>query len=92
MDSFLDLDELVGDWTLIDVERELVAGKRGSTRLGFALQLKFYGRSGRFPDGRSELSNDVIDFVARQVDVDPTVLAGYEWSSRAVRFHRSQIR
>jgi len=40
MDSLLDLDELVADWTLIDAERELVAGKRGSTRLGFALQLK----------------------------------------------------
>jgi len=48
----MDLDELVGHWTLLDDERELIAGKRGPTRLGFALLLKFYARAGRFPRGR----------------------------------------
>ncbi len=38
----LSLDELVDHWTLLDDERRLVAGKRGPTRLGFALLLKFY--------------------------------------------------
>ena len=47
----LDLDELVEHWTLLDDERELIAGKRGPTRLGFALLLKFYTRAGRFPRG-----------------------------------------
>jgi hypothetical protein len=45
----VDLDELVGHWTLLEDERELVAGKQGPTRLGFALLLKFYTRAGRFP-------------------------------------------
>jgi hypothetical protein len=45
----LDLDELVEHWTLPDDDQELVAGKRGVTRLGFALLLKFYTRKGRFP-------------------------------------------
>jgi len=31
----MDLDELVEHWTLLDDERELIAGKRGATRLGF---------------------------------------------------------
>ena len=31
----VDLDELVEHWTLLDDERELIAGKRGPTRLGF---------------------------------------------------------
>jgi hypothetical protein len=48
----LDLDELVDQWTLLDDERELVAGKRGPARLGFALLLKFYIWAGRFPRGR----------------------------------------
>jgi hypothetical protein len=48
----MDLDELVEHWTLLDDERELAAGKRGPTRLGFALLLKFYARAGRFPRGR----------------------------------------
>jgi hypothetical protein len=51
----LDLDELVEHWTLLDDERELIAGKRGPTRLGFALLLKFYTRAGRFPRGCDEL-------------------------------------
>jgi hypothetical protein len=38
----MDLDELVDHWTLLKDERELVAVKRGPTRLGFALLLKFY--------------------------------------------------
>jgi len=37
----------IGRW--LDDERTLVAGKRGATRLGFALLLKFYTRHGRFP-------------------------------------------
>jgi len=37
----VDLDELVDHWTLLKDERELIAGKRGPTRLGFALLLKF---------------------------------------------------
>ena len=36
----MDLDELVEHWTLLDDEQALIAGKRGSTRLGFALLLK----------------------------------------------------
>ena len=47
----LDLDELVEHWTLLDDEQKLIAGKRGPTRLGFALVLKFYTRAGRFPAG-----------------------------------------
>jgi len=65
----MDLDELAGYWTLLTDERELVAGKRGPTRLGFALLLKFYARAGRFPRGRAELDDDAVAFVARQVGV-----------------------
>ena len=90
MDS--DLDELVAEWTLVGPEVDLVAGKRGSTRLGFALQLKFYGSHGRFLSDLAELSHDVVAYVARQVAVDATELGDYEWSSRAARFHRAAIR
>jgi hypothetical protein len=41
--------------TLLDDEQHMVAGKRGATRLGFALLLKFYRLHGRFPRGKSEL-------------------------------------
>jgi hypothetical protein len=72
----VELDELVEHWTLLDGDRELVAGKRGATRLGFALLLKFYIRHGRFPNGPEELPEEAVGFVARQVDVSEDELPG----------------
>ncbi|MFV5996626.1 hypothetical protein ACNPQM_30565 [Streptomyces sp. NPDC056231] len=40
----LDLDELVERWALLKDEQVLVSGKRGATRLGFAILLKFYAQ------------------------------------------------
>ncbi|WP_157869369.1 hypothetical protein [Streptomyces hirsutus] len=50
----MDLDELVEHWTLLKDEQELVSGKRGATRLGFPVLLKFYTQHGRFPRSRAE--------------------------------------
>lgn len=86
------LDELVEHWTLLEDEQDLVAGKRGATRLGFALVLKFYIRYGRFPRGRAELPADAVEFVARQVRVDASELAFYEFADRMARYHQTQIR
>lgn len=36
----LDEDDLIDRWTLVGNELELVAGKRGATKLGFALMLR----------------------------------------------------
>ena len=49
----MDLDKLVGHRTLLDDERELIAGKRAHTS-GFAL-LKFYAGTGQFPARQAEL-------------------------------------
>jgi len=88
----MDLDELVEHWTLLDDERELAAGKRGPTRLGFALLLKFCAGTGRFPRGRSELADDTVEFVARQVGVPASDLGFYEWSGHTFEYHRAQVR
>jgi hypothetical protein len=88
----MDLDELVEHWTLLDDERELAAGKRGPTRLGFALLLKFYAGAGRFPRGRSELAGDAAEFVARQPGVPASDLGFYEWSGHTSEYHRAQVR
>jgi hypothetical protein len=90
--ALMDLDELAGHWTLQKDERELVAGKRGPTRLGFALVLKFYARAGRFPRGRAELDDDAVAFVARQVGVPASDLGFYEWAGSTIEYHRAQIR
>ncbi len=92
MAGSMDLEELVEHWILLDDERELVAGKRGATRLGFVLLLKFYIRRGRFPRGRGELPDEAVAFVAQQVGVEPVDLGFYEWSGRTIEYHRAQIR
>ena len=87
----LDLDELVEHWTVLDDERELIAGKRGPTRLGFALLLKFYTWAGRFPRDHGELADEAVAFVARQIGVDAAELGFYDWSGRTIEYYRAQI-
>ncbi|HEV2936524.1 MAG TPA: DUF4158 domain-containing protein [Streptosporangiaceae bacterium] len=62
-------DELIGNWTLVGDELEQLSGRRGATKLGFALLLRFYAVHGRFPAGRSEIPDQVVAHVARLVDV-----------------------
>ncbi|MDO0926165.1 DUF4158 domain-containing protein [Streptomyces sp. TG1A-8] len=76
----LDLDELVEHWTLLKDEQALVSGKRGATRLGFAVLLKFYTQYGRFPRNRAELPGEAVEFVARQVQVPASKLGFYDWT------------
>jgi hypothetical protein len=90
--SSIDLDELVEHWTVLEDERALVDAKRGVTRLGFGLLLKFFTRHGRFPNGGSELPGEVVEFVARQLQVAAKDLRSYEWIGRSIERHRAQIR
>lgn len=75
----LDEDELIEHWTLVDEEMELLAGRRGPTKLAFALMLKFHQLHGRFPRGRGELPDEAVEYVAAAVNVPALDLALYEW-------------
>ena len=86
------IEELVEFWTLLDDERDMVDSRRGATKLGFALLLKFYSRHGRFPRGRSEFPSEIVSFVARQVKVPPSEFGLYEWTGRTIEDHRRKIR
>ncbi|MET8006580.1 Tn3 family transposase [Nonomuraea glycinis] len=70
----------------------LLAGRRGPTKLAFALMLKFHQLHGRFPRGRTELPDDAVDYVARAVKVPALDLAFYEWDGRTSKDHRADIR
>ncbi|WP_092543933.1 DUF4158 domain-containing protein [Actinoplanes derwentensis] len=85
--------DLVEHWRLLPGEIDLLAGKHdGPTKLAFVLLLKFYGRYGRFPRGRSELRDEVVDFVAAQVTVPAADLGRYAWDGPTIKRHRSEIR
>lgn len=85
-------DELIDAWTLVGDEPRLIGGKRGPTRLGFAILLRFYTERGPFPRGRAEIPDEAIAYVARQVGVERTDIAFYDWSGRTIEYHRAQIR
>lgn len=92
MTRVLDEDELIGDWTLVGEELALLSGRRGPTKLGFALLLRFYAVHGRFPTGRGELPDQAVAYVARTVRVPASDLALYEWDGRTIKDHRADIR
>ncbi|MEV7834012.1 DUF4158 domain-containing protein [Streptomyces subrutilus] len=87
-----DLHELAERWTLSEEERELAAGKRGASRLGFAVLLKFHTLYGRFPHGPSELPDGAVACVARRLHVPASDLDSYNWTGRTAEYHRAQIR
>jgi len=49
MQAEWDPDELIGAWTLLEGDWDLIANKAGVTRLGFAVMLKFLRDRGPVP-------------------------------------------
>lgn len=84
-------EELEEAWTLGPDEHALLATKRGPTRLGFALVLRFFAREGRFP-ALEEIDEDAVEYVASQVDIDAAEYRAYDHRGRTSEYHRAQIR
>jgi TnpA family transposase len=85
-------EDLAADWHILPHEQELIGSKRGATRLGFALLLKFFQLEGRFPSGPHEIPAEVVRFVASEVGVDQSAWDEYPWQGRSVEYHRASIR
>ena len=86
------LEDLIDTWTLVDADRDLIANKYGSTKLGFAVILKFFEIEGRFPRHGGEVPPAAVEFVARQVKVDPAQFGMYLFTGSTIEYHRGQIR
>jgi TnpA family transposase len=85
-------EELIACWTLVDEDWVLLANKAGATRLGFGVLLKFFELEARFPRHASEVPRPAVDYMANQVKVSAEHFTGYDWSGRAIKYHRAQIR
>ncbi|MFB7014144.1 MULTISPECIES: DUF4158 domain-containing protein [unclassified Streptomyces] len=88
----LGLDGVVDHFTLSGDEVGWLRNKTGATRLGFAVQLKYLTWRGRFPKMRLELPPDAVEHVAKQVGVTASELRFYDFTSRAAKRHRSELR
>ena len=79
-------------WALSQTECTFLANKSGVTRLGFAVLLKMFQAEGRFPRHVEDVPVAAVEAVARQVEVPAVEWQRYDWSGRAIAYHRAQIR
>jgi Domain of unknown function (DUF4158) len=56
-----------------------LANKTGSTRLGFAVLLKFFQYAARFPLSMREVPATAVAYIARQVGVPAEEFLRYDW-------------
>ncbi|MEO0373919.1 MAG: Tn3 family transposase [Cyanobacteria bacterium P01_A01_bin.17] len=84
--------ELQEHWTIDADETQLILGKKGANRLGFALLLKFFQLKGRFPEKKNEIPRVVQAFVADQLGLDESLYQQYNWQGRSIKYHRAEIR
>ena len=85
-------DELSHHWQIWPEENHMIQSKRGATRLGFAVLLKFFQFEGRFPYGPHEVPIQPVTFIANQVGVNPSEWNSYPWEGRSVKYHRAEVR
>ncbi|MER5970338.1 DUF4158 domain-containing protein [Streptomyces sp. NPDC002055] len=88
----LGLDGVLDHFTLSSDEAGWLRNKTGATRLGFAVQLKSLTWRGWFPRMRLELPPDAVEHVGKQVGVAASELGFYDFTSRAAKRHRSELR
>lgn len=87
-----ELDELIDHFILMPDEQELIQLKGGNTRLGFAIMFKFFQYEARFPHTKSEIPKKVIEYIAKQLEMNPDIFSEYDWTGRTITYHRSEIR
>jgi len=85
-------EELLDHWTLVPADLGLIANKRGATRLGFAVLLKYFQYAGRFPESKTVVPGAIVAHLAKQVDVPAAAWLAYPWQGRTLEYHRAQIR
>jgi len=62
------------------------SGPCGATRVGFRAAAEVLYAVGSVSSGRSELPQEAVDFVARQMKVAAGYLGFYEWSGSTIEY------
>ncbi|WP_338786307.1 DUF4158 domain-containing protein [Metabacillus sp. FJAT-53654] len=87
-----EIDELIDHFILMPDEQELIQLKRGNTKLGFAVMFKFFQYKARFPHTKGEIPKTVIEYIAKQLEMNPDIFSEYDCTGRTNTYHRSEIR
>lgn len=91
MKRILDIDELAEHWSLRFDETRLLKTKPARNNLPFAVQLKFYQNTGRFPSTINEIPETPLHYLAEKQEADVFSIQDYEWSGRTGARHRREI-
>jgi len=85
-------EELETEWRIWPDEEPLIKNKRGSTRIGFVVLLKFFLHEARFPTAPKEIPLEIVIYLAGQVGVEVRAWSDYPWEGRSIEYHRASIR
>ena len=85
-------EDLTADWSLLPAERKLLANKSRKTHPGFAILLKYFQLSGRFPTSRKEIPISVVKYVVYQLDASLADWGTYPLDGATAKRHRVEIR
>lgn len=85
------ITELKEFWILSDQERKLALLKSRQSRLGFAFMLKYFQINARFPRKEEIISLKVIDFLAKQLELDSLSFYYYDFADQSAKLHCKQI-
>ncbi|SHK41876.1 DUF4158 domain-containing protein [Tepidibacter formicigenes] len=86
------MDELIEYFTFLPHELSSIGNKTGANRLGFAVLFKYFQYEARFPSNKSDIPKAIIQYIAKQLDLDPNTLYNYDWTGRSIQYHKAQIR
>ncbi|GGB64021.1 hypothetical protein GCM10011505_50690 [Tistrella bauzanensis] len=84
-------EALAGEWSLSFADNDFVNAKPAGSRLGLAVQLKFFAAFGYFATDATEVPDEAISYLAEQLGVRETGLDGYDFSGRSGRRHCAEI-
>jgi len=73
------IEELVENFMLRPEELVLQSRSSSASQLGLAVLMKFFQHEGRFPTKPSEVPEQVVAFLARQIGFTPVDFKNYRW-------------
>ncbi|BCG97182.1 MULTISPECIES: DUF4158 domain-containing protein [unclassified Mesorhizobium] len=91
MGLLVSLEVLTGAWSLSFADIDFLKVKAAGSRLGLAVQLKFFAANGYFTTAAAEAPDDAVSYLAEQLGVSKADLCRYDFSGRSGRRHCAEI-
>lgn len=85
-------DDPPDEWLLTADEREQIVSEEPHNQLGFAVQLKHFQQTGRFPRQHQEISQALIAAIAQQLNIPDHIYDRYPLDGRTSERHRRRLR